>query len=297
MRLVSLIYYSGITLGSELPPWLREITGLSNWPDGLPPYVKEDHHDFDAIPAIASREYGVCDKCDHSTEVCSFDCYDCSSSDDIVSCNPLSQSFDDGPTEATLELLQYLMKKKTKTTFFLIGQNVMKFPEIVKREKLEGHLLAVHTWSHRFLPSLNNAEVFAELQWTIWSINATAGVIPKYFRPPYGGVDNRIRTIARQLGLITVVWNKDTADWRLNDRTLELPQLVESFDEWLETQQPSSAHSKWGWFGVGGKGSYNGLLLEHDLSKENVDLAKQIKKRIKNKQKTVAQCVGLPPYQ
>lgn len=297
MKFIYLLLWPGTSLGVELPPWLKEITSMSEWPSEIPPYVHEEHHNLDAIPVVSLREYGLCQNADSSDVTCSFDCHNCSVPDDVISCSPLSQTFDDGPTEATPELLKYLKKKKTKTTFFLIGQNVIGFPEIVKQERREGHLLAVHTWSHRFLPSLSNAEVFAELQWTIWSINATAGVIPKYFRPPYGGVDNRIRSIARQLGLITVIWDKDTADWRLNDGTADSSELIKSFDNWLDTQQPSSTKSKWGWLGFGGKAPLSGLLLEHDLSADNVELAKHIKQRINSKQKTVAQCANLPPYQ
>lgn len=46
-------------------------------------------------------------------------------------------------------------------------------------------------------------------------MNATGNHIPRYFRPPFGGMDNRVRAIARQFGLQAVLWDRDSFDWQL----------------------------------------------------------------------------------
>ena len=46
-------------------------------------------------------------------------------------------------------------------------------------------------------------------------MNATLNHLPKWFRPPYGGIDNRIRSILRQFGMQAVLWDFDTFDWKM----------------------------------------------------------------------------------
>ena len=60
----------------------------------------------------------------------------------------LAITFDDGPSVCTEELLNGLKERNVKATFFLIGENAEIYPEIVKREAAEGHLVGNHTYSH-----------------------------------------------------------------------------------------------------------------------------------------------------
>lgn len=71
--------------------------------------------------------------------------------------------------------------------------------------------IAVHTWTHPYMTTLTNEEVLGELGWTMQLIhNSTGGRIPKYWRPPYGDSDNRVRAIAKEVfGLTTVIWNQE----------------------------------------------------------------------------------------
>lgn len=61
------------------------------------------------------------------------------------------------------------------------------------------------------MTTLTNEEVLGELGWTMQLIhNSTGGRIPKYWRPPYGDSDNRVRAIAKEVfGLTTVIWNQE----------------------------------------------------------------------------------------
>lgn len=67
------------------------------------------------------------------------------------------------------------------------------------------------------MTTLSNLEIVAEFGWSMEIIkNSTGGRLPRYWRPPYGDADNRVRAIGRELfGLQTVFWNQDTADWTL----------------------------------------------------------------------------------
>lgn len=79
--------------------------------------------------------------------VCYWTCEDCSA-DDVVECpdrNVWGITFDDGPTPATPELLRFLEEKGVKATFFLVGGNVVQYPELAVQEAQAGHHLASHT--------------------------------------------------------------------------------------------------------------------------------------------------------
>lgn len=138
--------------------------------------------------------------------------------------------------------------------------------------------MASHTWNHPFLPSLSNQAIAAQLQWSIWAMNVTGGRIPKWFRPPYGGLDDRVRAIVRKFGMRSVLWNYDTNDWKLaaGDTT---PSAIFSEVTLWKTQTP-------------------GLILEHDIYAQNVDVALQVSSTILgDDQYTVNQCVGGSEYQ
>ncbi|MFN3528258.1 MAG: polysaccharide deacetylase family protein, partial [Candidatus Altarchaeaceae archaeon] len=59
-------------------------------------------------------------------------------------------TFDDGPNECTLKILEALKKFDAKATFFVCGKNCQKFPEILKKIFEEGHTIGNHSFSHSF---------------------------------------------------------------------------------------------------------------------------------------------------
>jgi len=83
----------------------------------------------------------------------------------------------------------------------------------------------------------SNLEVVAELGWSMWLIhNSTGGRIPRFWRPPYGDSDMRIRAVAKEVfGLVTVIWNQDTDDWTLdqNPPGTTLDKVAIQMQTWL----------------------------------------------------------------
>lgn len=96
-----------------------------------------------------------------------------------------------------------------------IGSNVLDWPLEAQRGIVDGHHICVHTWSHRYMTALTDNQVFAELYYTLKVIKYVMGITPTCWRPPYGDVDDRVRSIAQGLGLRTIMWNVDTNDWNL----------------------------------------------------------------------------------
>ncbi|KAJ7244331.1 carbohydrate esterase family 4 protein [Mycena rebaudengoi] len=126
----------------------------------------------------------------------------------------LGYGFDDGPNCSHNAFYDYLAKKEQKATMFFIGSNVMDWPLQAQRAVTDGHEICVHTWSHNYMTAFTNEGAFSELYYTMQAIKLVTGFTPTCWRPPFGDVDDRIRYIAAQLGLETILWKYDSNDWR-----------------------------------------------------------------------------------
>ncbi|MEO7932674.1 MAG: polysaccharide deacetylase family protein [Chthoniobacterales bacterium] len=128
----------------------------------------------------------------------------------------LAMTFDDGPSsEYTPTLLDELKKRNIKATFFLVGQNVAEYPDLVKRMVAEGHEVANHSWSHPAFAKMSDAAVRNEIQKTQDAIVAACGVKPTLLRPPYGSVtQSQKKWIPAEFGTQIILWSVDPLDWK-----------------------------------------------------------------------------------
>lgn len=196
--------------------------------------------------------------------ICSFT-YACTTSDDLY--NPpdgvLALTFDDGPGPSSSNLYDFLKANNasSKATHFMIGGNILNTPTTMQRAASEGGLIAVHTWSHPYMTSKSNMGVLAELGWTMQIISdLNGGRLPKFWRPPYGDVDNRVRAIAKGVfGLETVPWNHDSADWAIGTGSYTNASQFAQVSGWLNgTKSPGIC------------------MLEHELNPNEVGLFEAI---------------------
>ncbi|KAF9433297.1 chitin deacetylase [Entomortierella beljakovae] len=250
--------------------------------------------DLSGVPTI-SLNTGEPPDCPAAVDedVCYWTCDDCSA-DDVVDCpdkNAWGLTFDDGPTPDTPELLRFLDKENTKATFFLIGSNVVQYPDLVREELKAGHHLASHTWSHHALTTLTNEQIVAEIKWTEKAIEDATGHRIRYMRPPYGDVDNRVRHVLRKLGYIVVDWTGDTfdsEDWKMPE--LSSSRVIANFQKSI-SRYTSTNSTKSNDLLASTRGF---ISLEHDLSAETVAIAKTLipfGKQHNLQIMTVAQCL------
>ena len=120
-------------------------------------------------------------------------------------------TFDDGPHPVcTPQLLDGLKKRDVKVTFFVTGENVESYPEIVKRASEEGHLIGNHTFHHVQLTAANTEEFKAEIVSTNEIIQEVTGKETSFIRPPYGSWDKKYE---KELNMFPVLWDVDPLDW------------------------------------------------------------------------------------
>ncbi|MGC6466466.1 MAG: polysaccharide deacetylase family protein [Akkermansiaceae bacterium] len=128
----------------------------------------------------------------------------------------VAMTFDDGPhPQNTPRLLDMLRARNIKATFYVIGGNVDRHPHIVRRIVAEGHEIGNHTYTHRKLTSLGDAELRSEMKRTQDSIVRAAGVKPRTMRPPYGALNQRQRQLVySEFTYPTIMWSVDPQDWK-----------------------------------------------------------------------------------
>lgn len=126
----------------------------------------------------------------------------------------LALTFDDGPNPTwTPRLLDVLAEHNVRATFFLIGSRARTEPGLVRRIAEGGHLVGNHSWSHPNLALTGTGRIREELKRTSDALEQIAGGPVRYFRPPFGARRPAALRIARELGMVPVMWNAMTSDW------------------------------------------------------------------------------------
>lgn len=154
---------------------------------------------------------------------------------------PCAVTFDDGPGRYTRQLLDSLKTRDVRATFFVLGEQVRREPDVVRRMSAEGHEVANHSFDHPNFRHLSPAEQQHEIDATQSALRSL-GIEPKYFRPPYGKYDPETVRAAARDGLAVVLWTADGEDWRY--------QTVHALEAHVEHEL---------------KGNVGGIYLFHDI--------------------------------
>ncbi|SFI46716.1 polysaccharide deacetylase family protein [Planctomicrobium piriforme] len=120
----------------------------------------------------------------------------------------LSLTFDDGPhPEGTPALLDVLAKYNAPATFFLLGERVRRWPELVKRILDAGHAIGNHSWSHADFWKCSKTHLLTELTRCQRTLEDLAGEPVRWVRPPYGHVTYTVRAWAKRKDVRVVLWD------------------------------------------------------------------------------------------
>lgn len=161
----------------------------------------------------------------------------------------IALTFDDGPNNKTTpRLLDELKKRNIQATFFVLGLQAEKYPEITRRIVNEGHTIGNHTYNHYNLSRLSFLETQNELQKTSDVIFSITSIYPKYYRPSYGSIKkNQINKINLKL----IRWTLDSKDWRYQNTPRIVKKVLNEVDG-------------------------NEIILMHDIYDTSVDAAIEI---------------------
>jgi peptidoglycan/xylan/chitin deacetylase (PgdA/CDA1 family) len=122
-------------------------------------------------------------------------------------------TFDDGPSAYTAYILNILKRYNIPATFFVVGSEVKKFPNLIQRIDTEKHIIGNHTWNHPDITTLSKNELWKEINSTNIEIEKIIGHSPNLFRPPYSSINDKTAAAIKKFGMTSVLWNIDSQDW------------------------------------------------------------------------------------
>lgn len=127
----------------------------------------------------------------------------------------LALTFDDGPNSTTTPIiLDALARHQARASFFVVGSRVAGHEQLLRQMFYAGHEIGNHSWSHKDFTEISPAQIQNEINSTQAAI-ASAGVpTPTLFRPPYGAVNETVRS---NVPLTIALWNVDPLDWKAQD--------------------------------------------------------------------------------
>jgi peptidoglycan/xylan/chitin deacetylase (PgdA/CDA1 family) len=138
----------------------------------------------------------------------------------------IALTFDDGPhAKYTLQLLSELHELHIPATFFVVGKQAVKFPELVQLEVVEGNEIGNHTYDHVNLTKIEPDLVPYELDECDTVVRHIIGTSPRFFRPPGGQVNDEVVRSASEHGYITTMWTEDPGDYKRIPSDLILSRL------------------------------------------------------------------------
>ncbi len=140
--------------------------------------------------------------------------------------NTIYLTFDDGPhPEITPFILEILAKFKIKATFFCVGENVQKYPEIFQQIKSEGHQIGNHSFNHKSYTKISKTAYLESIE------KANELIQSEFYRPPYGRMSlNLARIISKKYTI--VMWTWISYDF---DDEMSIPQILAKADKQVKS--------------------------------------------------------------
>lgn len=185
-------------------------------------------------------------------------------------------SFDDGPAASfTPAILDLLREKQTECIFFCIGKNIPGNENLLKRMVGEGHLIGNHSYSHHLLFDLFGADkMLADLRQMNTVTAAVTGMVPRFFRPPYGVTNPNLKKAVERGGFISIGWSIRSLDTVIRSERRLLKKVIRSLTP-------------------------GAILLFHDTSQATVNILPELIRRTQEKGYRIVRLdklLNLDPY-
>lgn len=129
----------------------------------------------------------------------------------VCNVKQVAMTFDDGPSNQTTRLLNFLKENDIKVTFFLVGNRMNEFSSIVKREAAEGHEMGYHSYAHGNQPSMSSGQITSDFNKSNQILKELTGREFTVWRTPGGDYNSRVLSA---VPVPHIMWSVDTLDWQ-----------------------------------------------------------------------------------
>lgn len=137
-------------------------------------------------------------------------------------------TFDDGPGPLTPELLDLLAKAEARATFFMVGRQAERFPDLVRQVQAGGHEVANHSETHPALWWTGPVATLRQFEQAGAVLASHTLERPKLLRPPWGQFNLALWPAAARLDQRVVLWSVNAFDWRRKDTAGDISQRIAS---------------------------------------------------------------------
>lgn len=158
-------------------------------------------------------------------------------------------TFDDGPHPVyTKKLLDGLLERDVKATFFVVGENIPGNEDLIARMEEEGHLIGNHTYNHVKICDMKKEDACYQVEQTSALVREITGHDTEFVRPPFGAWNPDLEC---SFVMIPVLWDVDPLDWTTSNTPLVVQRVIEDVED-------------------------QDIVLLHDFYESSVDAALQI---------------------
>lgn len=127
-------------------------------------------------------------------------------------------TYDDGPSPTvTPRILKCLQDNGGGATFFMVGQKVIKSPDVLKEMVAQGCEVANHTFDHTLMTKVSPTDLANQLVATNQAVSDACGISPVLMRPCGGAKTDAGMNIAGAISMPAILWSVDTLDWKTRD--------------------------------------------------------------------------------
>jgi peptidoglycan-N-acetylglucosamine deacetylase len=139
----------------------------------------------------------------------------------------IALTFDDGPhPHGTPAVLDLLAAASARGTFFLVGEQVERYPTLAAEIIAAGHEVGVHGYRHVLLLRRTPASVREDCARAAATIGEATGIAPRLYRPPYGVFSLAALRLVRRRGWMPLLWSKWGRDWEPRARPAEIARTA-----------------------------------------------------------------------
>lgn len=138
-------------------------------------------------------------------------------------------TYDDGPSPTvTPRILKCLQDNGGRATFFMVGQKVIKSPDVLKEMVAQGCEVANHTFDHTLMTKVSPTDLANQLVATNQAVSDACGISPVLMRPCGGAKTDAGMNIAGAISMPAILWSVDTLDWKTRDASQTIQTVLEN---------------------------------------------------------------------